>query len=75
MLLGDALFKRLAYIDDLVVKGNINNKKFNEVLDDIVYLDEDIVLTNMIKFHKPVSKINFSSSLNNYELCIRQSIN
>lgn len=54
--LGDTLFKRLQYIDELVVKGNVNNKNPDEVIDQITYIDQDINLTNTKKFYEPVRK-------------------
>lgn len=50
------VFKRLPYIEELFVKGYVNDKNPKDVIDQIVYLDEDIVLKFPLRFHKPVSR-------------------
>lgn len=51
----DVVFQRLAYVDDLILAGPVNEKNVEATLDRIVFLDEDIVLTEPLTFHDSVS--------------------
>lgn len=73
VIAGDLLFNRLAFIKDLDVFGNINNKNFHDVLNNIAYKDENIHFSDEIEFRDPVSiytihicygYISFISSIN-----------
>ncbi|XP_030761297.1 protein PF14_0175 isoform X1 [Sitophilus oryzae] len=52
---GDVVFQRLPYIKDLKINGTINDQIIEDLLNQLVYTDDDIYLEKDVIFEEPVN--------------------
>lgn len=68
---GDVLFSRLPHIYHLQINGSVDNRNAQEVIDGIIYKNQDFKLKNLIKFENQIKidrNIRVKGQVNNINL-------